>query len=178
MRRLAVLATCFVLFCVSPARAEMYRWVDKDGREFFTNDRKQVPAQYQDSVSVVAQDESRVSVTGKPAGASVSSRGGAGEHRDKYGKGEEYWHRKAENLRLKLRNQQDEYDLVLRQMDDQERKQELKPRKSVVKKKKTDKLEKKKIKLEKEMAQTRRMLEVDLPDEARRADAYPGWLRE
>jgi hypothetical protein len=34
------------------------------------------------------------------------------------------------------------------------------------------------LKLEKEIAQTRRRLEVDLPEEARRADAYPGWIRE
>jgi hypothetical protein len=39
-------------------------------------------------------------------------------------------------------------------------------------------LEKKKLKLEKDMAKTRRALELDLPEEARRADAYPGWIRE
>ena len=96
------------------------------------------------------------------------------EHRDKNGHGEEYWRRKAANFRLKLRNEQDDYDLVLKQLDDQDQK----PKRTTGKKKPRSSLEKKKIKLEKEMAQTRRMLEVDLPEDARRADAYPGWIRE
>ena len=90
------------------------------------------------------------------------------------GKGEVYWHQKAANLRLKLRDQQDEYDVVVKQLDDQDQK----PKKLSSSKKKKSSLEKKKMKLEKEMAKTRRSLEIDLPEEARKADAYPGWIRE
>jgi hypothetical protein len=174
MQRLAVLVVCFLLFSASFARADFYRWVDKDGQEFFTNDQKQIPQEYRERATIVKPDESRVSVSEKPLApgrASVTLK----EHKDKYGRGEEYWRKKAVNLRMKLRNQQDEYDLVLKQMDDQDQK----PKKTAGKKKKSRSgLEKKKMKLEKEIAQTRRMLDVDLPEEARRADAYPGWLRE
>ncbi len=34
------------------------------------------------------------------------------------------------------------------------------------------------MKLEKDIAKTRKMLEVDLPEEARRAEAYQGWIRQ
>ncbi len=174
MRRLAVLAVSVLLFSASPARADFYRWVDRDGKEFFTNDPRQIPQEYRDSATTVKPDAGRVNVGERPAGARtapVTVR----EHKDKYGHGEEYWRRRADNLRLKLRDQQDEYDLVVKQMDDQDQK----PKKLTSKKKKSrSSLEKKKMKLEKDMARTRRELEVDLPEQARRADAYPGWIRE
>jgi hypothetical protein len=34
------------------------------------------------------------------------------------------------------------------------------------------------MKLEKENAAQNRELEVELPEDARRADAYPGWIRQ
>jgi len=172
MQRYFVLVVGILLFFAEPARAEFYRWVDNDGKEFFTNDQRQIPPAYQSRATVVKPDESRVSVGKEPAvkqGPTTVSK----EHKDKYGKGEEYWRKKAANLRLKLRDQQEDYDLVLKQMDDQSSK-----RTHSKKKKTRSSLEKKKLKLEKDITRTRRMLEVDLPEEARKADAYPGWIRE
>ncbi len=174
MRRSTVLAMCLLLFSASPVLADFYRWVDKSGQEFFTNDPKQIPQEYRSSATVVKPDASRVSVENGPA-ASAPRPATVKEHKDKFGRGEEYWRKKAANLRLKLRDQQDEYDVVVKQLDDQDRS----PKRLTSKKKKSHStLEKKKAKLEKDMAKTRRQLEVDLPEEARRADAYPGWIRE
>lgn len=174
MRILTVSALCILLFSASPAWADFYRYVDGEGKEFFTNDLKQIPQEYRNSATVVKPDESRVSVGEGPA-ATGKSPATVREHRDKYGRGEEYWHKKAANLRLKLRDQQDEYNMVLKQLDDQDQK----PKKIGGKKKKSrSSLEKKQLKLETNMAKTRRSLEVDLPEEARKADAYPGWIRE
>jgi hypothetical protein len=174
MRISIISALCILWFSASPAWADFYRYVDKEGTEFFADDLNQVPQEYRDSATVVKHDEGRISVGGKPAVAGKSPVT-VKEHRDKRGKGEEYWHQKADNLRLKLRDQQDEYDMVVKQLDDQGQK----PKKIGGKKNKSrSSLEKKKMKLEKDMAKTRRALEVDLPEEARRADAYPGWIRE
>ncbi len=174
MRKSAVLAFCLMFLSASSALADFYRWVDRDGNEFFTNDPKQIPAEYRDSAAAVKPGESRVTVAEKQAGPGRSP-APVSEHKDKYGKGEEYWRRKAENYRLKLRQQQGEYDLVMKQLDDRDQN----PKKLTGKKKKNNaSLEKKKLKLEKEIAESRRMLEVDLPEQARKADAYPGWIRE
>ena len=176
MRRYVILAVGVFLFfiTVSAARADFYRWVDKDGKEFFTNEPEKVPQEYRGSIQTVKPDESRVSVGDKPPAAG-KPRGLSGEHKDKNGRGEEYWRRQAANLQIKLRDQQDEYNLVLKELGDQDQK----PRKLTAKKKKSlTGLEKKKLKLEHDIARTRRKLEVDLPEEARRADAYPGWVRE
>ncbi len=171
MRRFAVSAVCILLFFASSARAEFYRYVDKDGKEFFTNDLKQVPQEYRSSATPVKTDDSRVSVGNKPEGPGKSKET-AKEHKDKYGRGERYWRGRADKLSMKLHDQQDEYDLVLKQLDDPESK-------TIGGKKKSHaSLVKKKQKIEKDMKKTRRKLEVDLPEEARKADAYPGWIRD
>ena len=174
MRRMTLLALSLLLLSAQAARAEFYRWVDREGHEFFTNDRKQIPQEYQGQATVVKPDDRRVSVSEKPL-PSGRKAAPVPEHKDKNGHGEEYWHKQAAGLRSKLRKQQDDYDLVLKQIDDYDRKA-----KSGTgnKKKSKSNLEKKKQKLEQDIARTRQSLEVDLPEEARRADAYPGWLRE
>jgi hypothetical protein len=173
MRRMTLLAIGLLLLTAQAARADFYRWVDRDGHEFFTNDRKQIPPEYQGQATVVKPDERRVSISEKQPPQGKVAR--APEHKDKNGHGEEYWRKRADDLRGKMRKQQDEYDLVLKQIDEQDQKAKA----SIGKKKKsTTSLEKKKQKLEKDIDRTRRSLEVDLPEEARRADAYPGWVRE
>jgi hypothetical protein len=167
MRRYAVLVVCILLFSVSHASAEFYRWVDRDGNENYTNDPAKIPLEYRSRSLPVKTDDGRVRVEDNPSVANKMP--------DKYGRGEEYWHKKASNLRLKLHDLQDEYDLVIKQLEDQDQK----PKKLDIKKKKSDSsVEKKKMTLEKDIAKTRKMLEVDLPEEARRAEAYPGWIRE
>jgi uncharacterized protein DUF4124 len=173
MRRFAAVVVCVLFVSATPAYAEFYRWVDNEGKEFFANDPEKVPQEYRGRASKVQPDPSRVNIEEKTVNTGKAT-ATSGEHRDRHGRGEEYWHKKAANLRLKLRDQQDEYDFVQKQLDDQDRK----PKKLSSKKKTRSSLEKKKMKLEKDLARTRRLLEVDLPEEARRADAYPGWLRE
>jgi hypothetical protein len=171
MRRSFVLFFCTLALTTSALAADFYRWVDKDGQEFFTNDLKQVPQEYRDRVAPVTPDDNRVSVgermrPERPAAVM--------EHRDRNGRGEEYWQRRAANIRLKLRDRQDEYGTVLRKMDAQDRK----PGKTGSRKNSASTLGSRKAKLEKEIAALQRQLDVDLPEEARKADAYPGWLRE
>jgi hypothetical protein len=178
MRRCVVLTVCLLFLSASFARAEFYRWVDREGKEFFTNDREQVPQEYRNNAAAVNPDESRVSVGEKPfptrrPSASIK------DHKDKYGKGEEFWRKRAVKLRKELAVLQDKYDLFLKQ----EREDENKPKKFTAKnsgyrKKSRSSREKKKETLEKDLARKKHEIEVELPEEARKADAYPGWLRE
>jgi len=172
---LTVLGLVFVPFL--DVHAGFYKWVDGDGKEYYTNDPAQIPQQYRDGAAAVETRDDRVSIGNKPRPASgaVTSSTAVKEHKDKHGRGEEYWRKKAANHRLKLRDQQDEYNLVLKQLEVEDRN----PKKLRHKKKESrSSLEKKMMKLEKDMAKTRRALDIDLPEEARRADAYPGWIRE
>ncbi len=173
MRRYAVLAACILLLSAAQARAEFYRWVDKEGKEFFTNEPLKIPPEYRSSATKVEPDESRVSVGSQQHAG--KTRIASSEHKDKYGRGEGYWRKRSADLRAKLRDQETRRDLVVKQLKELDQKPERLSGKS---KKARTGLEKKKTKLETDIAKTRRTLEVDLPEEARKADAYPGWIRE
>ena len=178
MRRGIVLTVCLLLLSASLARAEFYRWVDKDGKEFFTNAREQVPKEYQGTATEVNPDESRVSVGEKPTATGKPSTS-LKDHKDKYGKGEEPWRRRATKLRKEIAALQDKYDLVLKQEKEDENKPMILSAKNSSKKKKSrTNVDKRKSALEKELARKKHELEIELPEEARKADAYPGWIRE
>jgi hypothetical protein len=169
-----VVAVC-ILFCsATSVYAEFYRWIDQEGKENFTNELKTIPPEYREGAEKVATDEARVSV-GDKAAVRQAKKKSVGDHKDRYGRGEEYWRKKASTLRRKLQDQQDEHAAVEKQIADLEAKHQ---GTSGTKNKKRTGLEKKKEKLEKDIAKTKRSLEVDLPEEARKADAYPGWIRE
>jgi len=135
---------------------------------------KQVPQEYRASATQVRPDAGRVNMNESAPADTGKQYKSAKEHKDKYGRGEGYWKKKAEKLRAKLRDQQSEYDFVQKQMEDLSKL----PEGNLKKKKSRASLEKRKLKLEHNMAQTKRKLDIDLPEEARKADAYPGWIRE
>ena len=174
MQRILLLAVCFLVFSASSVYADFYRWVDKDGKEFFTNDPKQIPQEYRNSASTIKPDESRVTVGEKPAGPGKTS-ASSFDHKDKYGRGEQYWRKRAEKYRRQLSDYQYEYDLIVKKEKDDEDNPKILTSK---RKKALASREKKKALLEKKISKAKKVLNVDLPEEARRADAYPGWVRE
>ena len=175
MRSLILLMLLASILVSSEARAEFYTWVDRDGREFITNEKEKIPAEYRHTAKPVEVRDDRVSVGQQPVVAEKKTVKSA-EHKDRYGRGEEYWNKRAENLRRQIREQQGEHDLIVKQEKDDESK----PKKLSSKSKKDSSRssrDKKKAKIEKKIARLKHELEVELPEEARKADAYPGWLR-
>ena len=171
----SALLSALLICALSPsyASADFYRWVDNDGRENYTNDLEKVPLEYRDRLAKVEIREDRVSV-GKGLEAGKKRAPGYAEHKDKYGRGENYWRRKVENLRRELRRLEDEYDLILRQ-----EREEGQPQGLINKKKKIIAARnRRKAELEKKIARKRYEIDVELPEQARKADAYPGWIRE
>jgi hypothetical protein len=177
MRYALVIMIAALLLAAAQARAEFYRWTDRDGREFYTNEKEKVPAEYRGSARPVEVHEERVNVGEKP-GAGGTRTVKAPEHKDKNGKGEEYWRKRAEKLRRQLRSQQDDFDMVQKQLEAAEKPKTVGASSDSSRSASTASLRKKKSQLEKKIGRTKHELEIDLPEEARKADAYPGWLRE
>jgi len=164
-----------ILVTSSDVRAEFYKWVDRNGREFITNDKEKIPAEYRGAAKPMEVRDDRVSV-GKDPVAGKNKPAAVPEHKDKYGRGEQYWRKRAENLRRQLRDQEDARELLVKQERDDESK--TKKRSSSSAKKAKSSRDKKLANIDKKIAKLKRELDVDLPEEARKADAYPGWLRE
>ncbi len=175
MQRLFLLVIFAVAVTAVQARAEFYQWTDREGRQFYTNEKEKIPAEYRQAARPVEMRDDRVSTAQQPTGR-PSSVVKTQEHKDKHGRGEEYWHKRAENLRRQIRELQDEHDLIVKQ----ERDDETVPKKQSAKSRKKTQAsrDKKKAKIEKKITRLQHQLDVELPEEARRADAYPGWVRE
>lgn len=179
MRNCAFFAACLLFLSASFAQAEFYRWIDRDGREFYTNEREKVPLEYQSIAEEVQPDESRLRV-GKKVVATEKRSAPLAEHKDKYGRGANYWHKRVVKLRKELAALQVKYDLLMKQeKDDDEKLSQLTDDGSRRKIQAAQaKRTRRKATLERSCAKKKYDLEVALPDEARKAEAYPGWLRE
>jgi predicted nucleic acid-binding Zn-ribbon protein len=174
MRKFAVLVIFVVAMTATTVRAEFYQWTDSDGKQFYTNEKTKIPEEYRGTAKRVEVDDARVSVD-RNAVSGPSSAVREKEHKDKNGHGEAYWHKRAEDLRAQIRKQQAEYDALAKQAkDEQEQPNTL----SKSARKRQASREKKMQKIEKKITDLKRELDEKLPEEARKADAYPGWLRE
>jgi hypothetical protein len=173
-RRVVLLVFLMILVISSDVRAEFYKWTDRDGREFITNDKGKIPAEYRNAAKPVEVRDDRVSVGQGPV-ADKNKPVAVTEHKDKYGRGELYWRKRADTLRRQLREQENERALLVKQEKDESK---TKKRSSSSVKKAKSSRDKKMTKIDKKIAKLRRELEVDLPEEARKADAYPVWLSE
>ena len=176
MGRTAVLVVVLMILVISSdVRAEFYKWVDRNGREFITNDKEKIPAENRGAAKLMEVRDDRVSIGIDPV-ADQNKPEAVLEHKDKYGRGEQYWRKRAESVRRQLQKQEDERELLVKQERNDESK--TKKRSSSSTKKTKSSRDKKMAKIDKKIAKLRRELDVDLPKEARKADAYPGWLRD
>jgi len=173
-RRAVLVVFLMILVISSDVRAEFYKWTDRDGREFITNDKEKIPAEYRNAAKPVEVRDDRVSVGQGPV-ADKNKPVAVTEHKDKNGRGELYWRKRADTLRRQLREQENERALLVKQEKDESK---TKKRSSSNVKKAKSSRDKKMAKIDKKIAKLRRELEVDLPEEARKADAYPVWLSE
>jgi len=173
-RRVLLVVFLMILAISSDVRAEFYKWTDRDGREFITNDKEKIPAEYRNAAKPVEVRDDRVSVGQGPV-ADKNKPVAVTEHKDKNGRGELYWRKRADTLRRQLREQENERALLVKQEKDESK---TKKRSSSNVKKAKSSRDKKMAKIDKKIAKLRRELEVDLPEEARKADAYPVWLSE
>jgi len=106
---------------------------------------------------------------------SLSGAHAGSEHVDNNGRGESFWRQKADSLRRQLEDQQVQLDTANKQeqhcKDQQITYYRGLPRDCA------SMYRNQKISIEDKIAQIRKGLEVDLTEEARKAGAYPGWLR-
>ena len=117
LRSVVLLLLLVSVLVSSEARAEFYKWVDRDGREFITNEKEKIPAEYLHTAKPMEVRDDRVSVGQQPVAADKKTIKST-EHKDRYGRGEEYWNKRAENLRRQIREQEDERDLIVQQEKD------------------------------------------------------------
>lgn len=187
MHKASLFITIMALLVTAPAAyAELYSWTDRKGTNHFTDDLAKVPDAYRaqalankmpdEEKAGAAREEqqdgqlnSGYRTTKKQKKAQSDT-----EHTDAYGRGEAYWRERADTLRQRLEELQQDYEDVCSQERACQETSARSPGRredcpAIYRHQKTEIMQ--------DIEQTRKSLEVDLPDEARKLDAYPGWLR-
>lgn len=170
-----LLLLLLLAFAAVEAEAGFYRWTDAEGREFFTNDLEKVPPQYRSGARPVEVREDRVSTA--PSSTGVPAAGGTVRvqpHKDRNGRGEGYWKKRADDLRRKIRKRETERSTLLRQ---QEAADQRRTGTSKADQKAKRERQRKLSKIDQDLKRLQRELTVELPEDARKADALPGWVR-
>jgi hypothetical protein len=174
MSYLYLLLCLFIIFVPAPVRAELFTWVDQNGGVNVTDDRDKVPANYRGQAKAIGDSNEKSATAVKPA-RSRYIEDSAPASVDNNGRPESYWRTRANTLRTQIQTQEesiaDYYEQYLKCEESQ---------KNIIgrgRKNCVGIYDNQKQYNEMEINKLRRKLEVELPEEARRAGALPGWIR-
>ncbi len=173
--RMTIAVLLFSIGLPAGAEAALYTWIDSAGREHFVDDLAKVPAEYRDQAARHEPSERLISVQPRPPqSASGQERGEATPSSS--GKDESQWRNEANEIRRQIKQRQADLEFYYRAQQDcaESQKNVDYSRKRDCANLYTENLTRTKADIE--LLQKR--LENDLPEEARKAGASPGWLRE
>jgi hypothetical protein len=186
MHKYLLVITIMLLLPIHVSYAEIYSWADSEGNRHATDDISKVPDAYRaqalankmpdEETTGVTRKEQQEDRSGARYKAKPAKKGERNEEpTDKYGRGEAYWRSRAETLRQHLEYLRQDYESVSRQ----ERMCEENHRIDYLGKRPdcTAMYRNQKKQLEQNIERAQKSLEVDLPDEVRKSEAYPGWIR-
>jgi hypothetical protein len=169
------LVPILVLLAAGPSWCgELYQWRDADGREHYADDISKVPEQYRPrSQKVMLQDDRMIADDSKVEKKRPQQKlPAAMQAVDRNGKGEEWWRHRAESLRSQLKDQVEQLTRLRKEAKEDQGGVTIRTRRCL------SSYQRQKDQLDQRIAQLKYQLEVELPDEARKAGAYPRWIRE
>jgi hypothetical protein len=171
-----VLVIVAVLLLASAGRTgEVYKWVDERGVVHFTDNPSAVPAKYKKYMDRRDLPEPR----GASSPSRLRSRPAMGEPRDRYGRGQDYWVNRKNEIKGRLYRAQREYERLLREYDDlvdsYSNTTSLTKRNEY--KKRVESVRNELRRRSEDIFRVREMLEKTLPSEAATAGAPAEWLQ-
>jgi hypothetical protein len=195
MIKIALIVSAIVLIPVI-AQADLYTWEDESGSVFFADDISKVPPKYSTRVkkSGLSDQSNSISTGGdriagsraeEPVAESKSrpnhaTPGDPNQSRqgnvDYNGKSEAQWRTEANNLRSEIQDEETGMKLTIEQERECEESQRYVSACRRVNC--PTRYEGNKQRIEQHIKTLKRKLDVVLPEEARKAGANPGWLRE
>lgn len=104
-----------ILFLASTARpSEVWQWVDEQGVVHFTDNPDSVPKKYREQIDHRELPGERE----ESSGTAGEAKGVTEEPRDRYGRGEEYWVKRANEVKEQLNRAQKDYERVRLEYND------------------------------------------------------------
>jgi len=110
----ALLIMAILLFASAGRTGEVLKWVDEQGVVHFSDNVNSVPEKYREDLDLMELPEEKETVSGNEK----ETKEGMGEPRDRYGRGEGYWTKRADEMREQLEQAQKEYERVRLEYND------------------------------------------------------------
>ncbi len=174
MRSIAV--AVFLIFFLTPSlsQAAFFTWTDSSGREWYVDEIEKVPPEYRGQAKNLSQTNGEVNV-GNTVRKDVRPGVPSVPHADSSGRGESFWRGQADELRRQIRLEEDSIAFFKEKRADCEESQ-----KNIVGRRRdcSRLYGENQKRSEWRIQQLRTKLDVDLPEDVRKAGAYPGWLRK
>ena len=165
-----------ILLFASPGRTgEVWRWVDERGVVHFTDSPDSVPEKYRKDIDHRELPEERETSPGTTREAKEVTE----EPRDRYGRGEDYWVKRANEIKGQLNRAQEEYERVRLEYNDLIAKYNATRSRAKRRQYQTE-IESLQAQLDlrgEDIERTKEILEKTLPEEAERAGVPVEWVK-
>lgn len=173
MRFLTFLLILWVGIGVIDVFAEIYKWVDEEGVIYFTDDFRKIPERYREKseeVTLFPPTPPKVETPATPQPPSPPNE----EKVDVQGHGRKWWQKQIKEWEQK----RDRATVKIEELNREARNLEFRNIGLSQRLAEQNRIRKKIHPIEQEREEAERMLNEILPEEARKAGAPPGWLRE
>ncbi len=164
-----------LLFASTGKPGEVWKWVDERGVVHFTDNPDSVPKKYREQIDHRELPVEREESSGTAGEAKEVVEGS----RDRYGRGEEYWVKRANEIKEQLNRAQKEYERVRLEYNDLIAKYNA-TRSRTKRRQHQKKLESLRDQLNQrgeDIERTQEILEKTLPEEAERAGVPVEWVK-
>jgi hypothetical protein len=175
----AMIGVSIVVMLFSTAHgATVYKWVDKDGVVYFSDDYSKIPAQYRDRIKTEETGEPQRVETPAPVSGSPQKTEQV-RTVDAYGRGEDYWRARVMPWKKQLKEATENYESTNRKMNERLEDQSGKFLSSTqwnMNREGNRQLTEERAKYEAQMKEANEML-AKIAKEAEEAKADPQWLK-
>lgn len=166
-----------VLLTATLSGAEVYKWVDEKGIVHFTDDITQIPEKHRRGIQEVEVGEEK-GVEAKEKGE-VPQKKEAVLHRDRLGRGEDYWKARVEEWRQKLQFLQEKLEGLRAKYNELTEKfntSKSSAERALIRNDR-EHIRNEMDALRVQIAEAKEMLEKKIPDEASLYKAKPEWVK-
>jgi Domain of unknown function (DUF4124) len=177
MKLIILTILSLILFISEISIAEVYKWVDEKGVVYFTDDITQIPERYRPSAKKIESSEAPGETKGD--GESTPKRK-EDTYKDRLGRGEDYWKGLMEDWKKKLKELQDNSEILRKKYNELTEKYNdskstvergtIRKDRDLVK----NEMDQNKIQIE----EAKNMIEKKIPEEAELYKAKPEWLKQ
>jgi hypothetical protein len=170
-----LLVMAVLLFASVGRTGEVLKWVDERGVVHFTDDGASVPEEYREQIERRDLPES----IGTASGSARETKAAIEEPRDRHGRGEEHWAKRAKEIKDQLDRAYKEYERVRLEYNDLVG--QYNATRSRAKRRQyqgqIESLQKELNRRREDVERTKELLEKALPEEAERAGAPGEWVK-